>query len=62
MTSVNQDNDFIKRIVLPSISSDLLGDAISWINTNLSPEDVFDKKFLDEWAEEEGYVKNGQTP
>lgn len=47
MTTKKQDDAFIDAIV----SSSLLEDAISWINDNLSPEDVFDNDILKIWAD-----------
>ena len=35
----------------------LLGEAIAWIKSCLSPDDVFDKSDLAAWAEREGYVQ-----
>lgn len=39
------------------VSSDLLDNAIDWIATNLSPEDVFSEEMLAEWAEANDYRK-----
>jgi hypothetical protein len=41
-TTSAQDTSFIKEI----ISTSLLEDSISWIASNLSPDDVFDDKTL----------------
>ena len=38
-----------------------LDDAIEWIKNNLSPEDVFRQKDLDQWAEENEYTKEGRS-
>ncbi len=38
-----------------------LDDAIEWIKNNLSPEDVFSEKDLDQWAEENEYTKEGRS-
>lgn len=35
----------------------LLDGAIDWINTNLTPDDVFDSSTLDDWALTNGYEK-----
>ena len=39
------------------ISGDLLDDAITWIASNLPPEDVFPTSDLEYWAEDNGYEK-----
>ena len=36
----------------------LLDEAISWIEANLEPEDVFSKSKLEDWAENNDYVKS----
>lgn len=51
-TSSKQDYEFREALIPKS----LLEDAIEWIITNLTPEDVFNKKQLEEWAEDNGYV------
>ena len=53
MTSYAQDENFISSV----ISNDLLQESIDWIKENLCPEDVFDEQILNEWAEENGFVK-----
>ena len=62
MTSVAEDRAFRQKVFLDSIPEGVLGEAIDWIAKNLVPEDVFDEKELSEWATENGFVKNGQTP
>ena len=52
-TTARQDSEFVSAVISPS----LLEDAIDWIKSNLNPEDVFDEKSLDTWAEESGYEK-----
>jgi len=47
------------------ISDDLLDNAKSWMANHLSPEDVFDKKTLTDWAEREmdiSWVKKKFSP
>lgn len=39
------------------ISDDALENSIDWIKLNLAPDEVFDDCALDEWAENNGYVK-----
>jgi len=36
----------------------VLQEAINWIQANLSPEDVFSDNALEDWAEENGWVKD----
>jgi len=50
-------DDFLKYFVSEVISSSALEEAISWIKSNLEPEEVFDKNQLEEWAKTNGYVK-----
>jgi hypothetical protein len=49
--SSKQERDFIDS-VMPQY---ILGEAIAWIQANLSPEDVFTVNELEEWAEDNGY-------
>ena len=46
MTTSKQDADFIETI----IPNRLLETAIEWIENNMSPEDVFTKNTLENWA------------
>jgi hypothetical protein len=39
------------------ISKQSLRAAIEWMADNLIPEEIFDDKKLQEWAESNGYVK-----
>ena len=52
MTTGRQDRDFLESV----IPNTLLEQAIEWIADNLDPEDVFDKKQLNYWADEQGYT------
>lgn len=47
------EKDFVDSVV----SSNLLAEAIDWIQSNLEPEDVFSEKQLGDWAAENDYVK-----
>lgn len=49
----NERIEFAKEV----FSKDALDDAIEWIKANLSPEDVFDRATLVEWAEDNDFVK-----
>ena len=51
MATPNQNIEFTSSI-LPVL---LLDDAIEWISRNLSPDEVFEKGKLAEWAEDNGY-------
>ena len=39
------------------MSNSALDNAINWIANNLDPDQVFDNKKLQDWAESNGYVK-----
>lgn len=52
-TSSTQDNNFIKEV----ISSCLLEDAIAWITNEFSAEELYGKEVLEEWAEDNDYIK-----
>jgi hypothetical protein len=52
IASAQQDRDFAL-----SIMPDVLEDAVDWISGNLSPEEVFSEKDLDDWAISYGYTK-----
>ena len=51
-TTAIQDRKFIRDI----IPDCLLEDAIAWISTNLSPEDVFSKEQLRLWAADNNMI------
>jgi hypothetical protein len=46
MASPNQNNDFIAGIM----PSNLLDEAIGWIQSNLGPDDVFEDKDIREYV------------
>lgn len=54
MTTDRQDKEFISNV----ISKTLLEDAIEWIKSNMTPEDVFNASELSDWAESNGFVKD----
>lgn len=56
MSTTTQDRDFKKAIVMDNLPDSMLDEAIQWIASNFTPEDIFDKKQLERWAEGEGYV------
>ncbi len=53
MKMKTQSREFMEHVM----TTDPLEMAIDWISDNLSPEDVFDKKTLDQWAIDSGYTK-----
>lgn len=53
MFDSRKEKDFIESVVCSS----LLEESVDWIQSNLEPEEVFDKEELEEWAENNGYVK-----
>ena len=53
----NERQDFLNYFVSEVISSSALENAIDWIKEKLEPEDVFDKDQLENWAEQNGYIK-----
>lgn len=55
MFDSRKEKDFIESVVCSS----LLEEAVEWIQYYLSPEEVFDKSDLEEWAENNGFVKEG---
>ncbi len=63
MPTGNQDKLFAEEMAASvdettvKMSSSSLDNAISWIQDNLDPDDVFTKGQLIEWAENNGYVK-----
>lgn len=55
--SSTQERDFVGSI-MPQY---MLGEAIAWIEANLSPEDVFTVNELEEWACDNGYCKEEEA-
>lgn len=54
-TTLHQDEKFIK-----ALSENISIDAsfvIDWVESNFSPEEVFGIHALEEWAENNGYIK-----
>lgn len=54
-TTLQQDQKFIAEVI--NIPDDLLEKSIDWIKDNLSPEEVFSEKQLNDWAERNGFVE-----
>lgn len=50
-------NNERKKFISDVIAYDLLDEAISWIKSNMNPDEVFDESQLEEWAENNDYVK-----
>jgi hypothetical protein len=61
MPTARQDSDFAEEmkdsVQEIRISTAALDSAIHWISRNLDPDDVFDLKQLEDWAESNGYEK-----
>jgi len=61
MPTGTQDKQFAEEMAASvdettvKMSNSALDNAISWIQDNLEPDDVFSEKKLQEWAEENGY-------
>ena len=55
MTTLTERRKFIAE----TISEDLLDGAIDWIRTNMEPDEIFEERVLDQWAEDNGFVKGG---
>lgn len=53
MATYNENKDFLRAM----IPEDLLDEAIDWINDHMEPEEVFKNSALEDWAEENGFVK-----
>ena len=56
MTTVQQDRDFISDV----INDELLEEVVSWIESNMDPEDVFSVSTLRQWAEDNGWVSGSR--
>ena len=60
MPNSKQEKDF-QSLMLDHIIADIglssLSDAIDFIGNNIEPEDVYDIKTLETWAEKNGYIK-----
>ena len=52
-TTNKQDAQFIAAMV----PNDWLETCADWIASEFSPEDVFGKDAMEEWAKENGYIK-----
>lgn len=50
--SWQQEEDFLKASFQFSLE-----DALEWIQKNLNPEDVYEEKDLEYWAEQNGYIE-----
>jgi len=51
MTTSKEDRDFIESV----ISQSLLEEAIDWIASHMSPEEVFPDSDLELWAKDNGF-------
>ena len=48
------ENNKAMQAIMPRF---LLDEFIDWISVNMAVEDVFQEESLDEWAKENGYIK-----
>ena len=53
-TTTSQDRAFLSEL----FSSELLEQAMQFIADNFEPEDIFEKDYLKEWAENNGYIQD----
>lgn len=58
MISKKIRDDFVRE-VLGDINLDYI---VEWIRNSLSPDDVFDTKALEDWADYNGYVNVSDKP
>ena len=52
LATANENSKFTDAV----IGNYPLDDAIDWISSNMSPDEVFSEKDLGEWATENGFV------
>jgi hypothetical protein len=61
MPTSKEDADFASEmkdsVDEVKMSSSALDNAISWISSRLTPDEVYSEKQLAEWAESNGYTK-----
>jgi hypothetical protein len=60
MPTGSQDRAFLELMQSNAevkMSTASLDEAIDWIKNNLKPDDVFDNKELESWAESNGYIQ-----
>ena len=57
MVSTKDSREFGEQVF---DTSDCLEDAIDWVSSRLTPEDVFHVSDLEEWALDNGYVLEEQ--
>lgn len=55
MASSSANKEFTEAVI--TIPNYPLDEAIDWIKAHMSPDDVFDQRQLEEWAERNGYVE-----
>ncbi len=55
----NQGIEFMEKVIYGNFNNaeSFFNDAVNWIIEIYDPEDIFDKKRLEEWAESNGYEK-----
>lgn len=47
----------IKQAIAEILPQFLLDEFIAWIQTNMTPDEIFTEEQLKEWAENNGYVE-----
>ena len=52
----SKENKAFSEAIFPRYPLD---EAISWIQSNMEPEDVFSDEKLEEWARESGFTQEG---
>jgi hypothetical protein len=60
MPTMSQERAFLELMQSNAevkMSTASLDEAIDWIKNNLKPDDVFDNKELESWAESNGYIQ-----
>jgi hypothetical protein len=54
--STNEDRKFLEFLA-DTFNQNLLEDVAQWLGGNLTPEQVFDKERLEQWALDNGFVR-----
>jgi hypothetical protein len=54
-TTYLQSRNFMENLFSGSLEK-----SIEWIQNNMEPEEVFNQNQLEDWAKENGYVKDSQ--
>ncbi len=59
----NQQTEFMERVIYENFNNadSFFNNAINWITETYNPEDIFSVESLEEWAEQNDYVKKEAT-